>query len=171
MLKKIAFSFVTISILAGCSATPTTVPEIDQEQYSEALTELVNISVEARDELRILAKSREAVAQESMTKAQHEQRFLQATYVPEGFEKHVSFSFTGPSSEAAEAIARMAGYEIKKYGKPLPVTQEPWVKIDLERQPLNDGLKELGLQTGDVIRVEVHPPAKLIRFIYKSTAK
>lgn len=167
MNKKIALSLATVAILSGCSTTQELVtPETGN--YSEALEELVNISVEARDELRILAKSREAVAQESMTKEQHEQRYLQATYVPDGFKKHVSFKFTGPSSEAAEAIAKMAGYKFKRYGKPLAVGQEPWVNIQLKDQPLNDGLKELGLQTGDSVRIEVHPPANLMRYVYKT---
>ncbi|MGD1524384.1 DotD/TraH family lipoprotein [Vibrio owensii] len=167
MNKKIALSLATVAILSGCSTTHKPI-DVEDTNYSEALNELVNISVEARDELRILAKSREAVAQESMTKEQHEQRYLQATYVPDGFKKAVSFKFTGPSSEAAEAIAKMAGYKFKRYGKPLAVTQEPWVNIQLKNQPLNDGLKELGLQTGDSVRIEVHPPAKLLRYVYKS---
>lgn len=167
MNKKVILSFITVAILSGCSTTQTKV-EPDSTNYSGALQDLVDISVEARDELRVLAKAREAVAQESMTKEQHEQRFVQATYVPEGFKKHVSFKFTGPSSEAAEAVAKMAGYKFKVYGKPLAVQQEPWVNIQLKNQPLNDGLKELGLQTGDSVRIEVHPPAELMRYIYKS---
>jgi hypothetical protein len=130
-----------------------------------SLAELASLSVEARHELRLLAKAQEALAQQEMTSAQHEERFRQATYVPPGFESLVQLNYTGPARQAAQAIALLAGYEIAYYGN--PTSNEPFVHIDIDARPLNEALKELGLQTGDAIRVELHPAAKLMRFIYK----
>ncbi|MNS46834.1 hypothetical protein D3C72_793460 [compost metagenome] len=124
------------------------------------------MSVEARDELRLLAKAQEAKAQAGMSRAQHEQRFYQATSVPTGFDRRLDFQYTGPASKAAEAVAMMAGYKFKVFGN--PIAQEPWVRINLKNQPLNDALKEVGMQTGDAITVELYPAAKLMRYVYKN---
>ncbi|MNI59444.1 hypothetical protein D3C73_1146070 [compost metagenome] len=101
-----------------------------------------------------------------MSRAQHEQRFYQATSVPTGFDRRLDFQYTGPASKAAEAVAMMAGYKFKVFGN--PIAQEPWVRINLKNQPLNDALKEVGMQTGDAITVELYPAAKLMRYVYKN---
>ena len=115
--------------------------------------------------MRILAKTIEAKAQESMTKNQHEQRSFQAIHVPEGFEKIVTISFKGVASKAAMAIAKVVGYEVRFEG--VPHSHESFVRINLKDRPINDALKELGAQTGDLIRIEIHEPAKLLVFKYK----
>lgn len=167
--KKIGLIGLAVAsvILSGCATSNATFKEdtgLDPTSR-KAFSELRDISIEARHELRILAKAQESIAQESLTKNQHEQRFFQATHVPDGFEKRVDFSVTDQALKAAEAVAIVAGYKFKVTGKPL--SNEPWVRIRLKDQPLNDALKELGVQTGDSIRIEIHPPAKLMRFIYK----
>lgn len=161
--KSLGLYLATLSLM-GCAQQTHTVVTLDGQE--SALVELRNVSVEARDELRLLAKAQEAKSQAGMTKAQHEQRFYQAVAVPTGFDRRLDFSYTGKASKAAEAIAVMAGYKFKVYGN--PIAQEPWVRINLVNQPLNDGLKELGMQTGSAILVEVHPAAKLMRFVYKN---
>lgn len=128
--------------------------------------ELKEISIEARDELRLLAKAKEAMAQSSMTPEQHQQRSYQAITVPQGFEKRVQFKFYGKASEAAKAIGTVAGYTVKLEGKPIP--NEPVVSLRIMNAPLNDALRDLAMQTGDAIRIEIHQPAKLMRFIYKN---
>lgn len=129
-----------------------------------SLDELASLSVEARHELRLLALAQEAVARQEMSAQQQEERFRQATYVPPGFDQSVQFNFTGPASEAAKAIAMLAGYELSYEGAPL--ASEPFVRIQVDGQPLNEALRELGAQTGSVIRVEVFPAASLMRFVY-----
>ena len=129
------------------------------------LQEVKSISVEARDELRLLAKAHESQAQRSMTREQHEQRFFQAVHIPAGFEKQVSFSYSGEARKAAQAMAAIAGYTFQTEGQPLP--RDPYVRIFIKDQPLNEALKELGMQTGDMIRVEVHEASKLMLFKYK----
>lgn len=151
--------------MTGCaSQSPVKVVESELPGAS-ALKELRDISIEARDELRILAKIRESKSQASLTPEQHNQKFFQATYVPDGFEKRVDFKYTGEASKATEAIAMIAGYKMKVFGVPIP--NEPWVGIEFKDKPINEALKEVGMQTGDAIRIEVYAPAKLIRFIYK----
>lgn len=162
-IKRLSVCLSALAIV-GCAQQPSTVITLDGQE--SAMAELRNVSVEARDELRLLAKAQEAKAQAGMTRAQHEQRFYQAVAVPTGFDRRLDFKYTGPASKAAEAVAMMAGYKFKTYGN--PIAQEPWVRIDLKNQPLNDALKEVGMQTGDAILVEVHPAAKLMRFVYKN---
>ncbi|MFK4132038.1 DotD/TraH family lipoprotein [Pseudomonas luteola] len=128
--------------------------------------ELKEISIEARDELRLLAKAKEAMAQRSMTPDQQRQATYQALTVPKGFEKRVQFKYYGRASEAAKAIGAVAGYTVKIEGKPIP--NEPFVSIKTMNAPLNDALRELGMQTGDAVRIEIHQSAKLMRFVYKN---
>lgn len=170
LMNKIKFGVVSLAItsalLTGCAnKKDSDIEALNSLNSKSVLAELKEISIEARHELRILAKTQEAVSQKGMTKEQHEQKFLQATHVPDGFDKRVDFRVTDTAYNAASAVAAVAGYKIKMFGKPL--ANEPWVRINLTDQPLNDALKELGMQTGDSIRIEVYPPAKLIRFIYK----
>ncbi len=149
--------------LSGCANAPAKGVAGFSEPDEKALSELMAVAVEARDEMRILAKTNEAVAQKTMTKEQREQRYFQATHVPEGFDQIGSFKYIGKASKAAEALALMAGYEFAVDGEPMAV--EPWVHINTRRQPLNEALKEIGLQTGDAILIEVHP--EVLRFIYQ----
>lgn len=165
--KLLGLSMGALIVLSGCSTTGAVGSQVNQSAgESRALQELVDISVEARHELRILAKARESLAQEAMTSEQHQQRFWQATHVPKGFEKRVAnFNYVGPASKAAEAIAMLAGYEYKVKGQ--KSVSEPWVKIVLENEPLNEALKELGLQTGDSILVEIQESVGYMIFNYR----
>jgi outer membrane murein-binding lipoprotein Lpp len=163
--KLIGASTLIALLMSGCASTTAVQQSPSNDLDVSSLDELKEVSIEARHELRILAKIRESKAQEGMSKEQHEQRYFQATHVPSGFGDRVDFSYSGTASETAKAVAAVAGYSIKFYGNPLP--NEPWVRIVLKDQPLNEALKELGMQTGDVIRIEIHEAAKLMRFIYK----
>jgi predicted RNA-binding protein with TRAM domain len=128
--------------------------------------ELKDISIEARDELRLLAKAKEAMAQKSMTPDQQRQEAYQSVTVPQGFEKRVQFKYYGRASEAAKAIGAVAGYTVKIEGKAVP--NEPFVSIRTMNAPLNDALRELGMQTGEGVRIEIHQSEKLMRFVYKN---
>jgi hypothetical protein len=165
-IKKL-LSFLAIGpliIMSGCATTVSS--EVNQVKPEvNALSELRDISIEARHELRILAKLQESKYMESLSEEQHAQRHFQATYVPEGFEKLISFKYTGPASKTAEAISKIAKYSIRIEGVRPAI--EPWVRINLKNQPLNEGLKEIGLQTGQKVKIEIHEPAKLMRFIYQ----
>lgn len=152
-------------LTTGCSTMSSVQHSPSNDLDVSALDELKEVSIEARHELRILAKIRESKAQKGLSKEQHEQRFFQATHVPAGFGDRIDFNYSGTASETARAVAAVAGYTVKFYGNPLP--NEPWVRIALKDQPLNEALKELGMQTGDVIRIEIHEAAELMRFIYK----
>lgn len=149
-------------VLTGCASTSS--GPIIVESPVNALDELTNISIEARDELRILAKNQEALKSKSMTAEQHEQKRFQATYIPEGFDKIVDFSFVGPAEDAAMALAAAADYELRRFGDKPEV--DPWVRIDIKQTMLNEALKEVGLQTGNLARIEVFPQSKLMRLIY-----
>ncbi len=168
MKNKIALTAILLGVsLSGCTSVGDYNPSDDlSANKKSALNSLVQISIEARDELRLLAKTQEAAAFESLSKEQHDQKEFQALKTLEGFRGKVDFSYDGPSTKAAHAIAKMAGYKYKQYGKPLNVFQEPWVSINIKDQPLNEALKELGMQTGKNVRIEVYEPAKLLRYVY-----
>jgi hypothetical protein len=156
-------------VITGCASyAPVHQSPVIVPGETSALEELKEISIEARHELRILAKAREAKAQESMSRSQHEQRFFQAVHVPKGFEKRKTFHYTGKAVEAAKAISLLSGYELLISG--VPVANEPWVTINIDDQPLNEALKELGLATGDLVRIEIHEAATppMMRYIYKN---
>jgi hypothetical protein len=166
MIHKLKYGFIiglTALLISGC-ATKKSVKKVELSGPDvNSLKELMSVSIEARDEMRLLAKTQEAVAQKSMSKDQHEQRYFAATSVPPGFESKATFSYVGKASKAAQAIAMVAGYKFVIDGKEIP--NEPWVHINIKNEPLNEALKELGLQTGDSIRIEVY--TNVLRFIYK----
>jgi hypothetical protein len=155
-------------LISGCATSPSvTDPEVfSVTPKTNAFSEIRSISVEARDELRLLAKYQEALALESLTEEQHKQKFHQATYIPQGFDIEVDLKVTDRALKVAQAIATMAGYEIEVDGK--PIVKEPFVSIDIENRPLNDALKELGAQTGDLITLEIYPAANLMIFKYNN---
>lgn len=158
-----------VSILTSGCATTSNVEEpiVIHKSEVNALHELKQISIEARNELRLLAKAQESISMESMTKEQHAQKSFQALHVPRGFDAVVKdFRFVGPANKAAEAISKIAGYKIKFQGKPLP--HEPWVNINIENQPLNEALVQIGMATGDSIVVEVHSQANVMLYVYRN---
>ncbi|MCP1674273.1 hypothetical protein J2T57_001375 [Natronocella acetinitrilica] len=158
------------SLLAtGCATTQPVEPdgllEEQRRAENEAWEQLRMISVEARDELRLLAKAQQSLSADSMTPEQHAQKSFQSTYVPEGFKDVVSFRHIGPATRAAEALAKIAGYEFETYG--VRPAHEPVVSIEVTARPLIEALHELGMQTGDAIHVEVFEASKLMRVIYR----
>ncbi|AKO77283.1 MULTISPECIES: DotD/TraH family lipoprotein [Vibrio] len=168
---KINKSLIFLGVLAttGCSSIAANNPNEDISlANSKALETLMNVSIEARDELRLIAKMQEAKSLESLTDEQHKQKEAQALAVPPGFESVVEFGITDRASVVTRALAKMAGYTYKEYGKPLGTFQEPWVKIPKATKPLSEFLREVGMQTGNNVRIEVYPDAKLIRYVYKN---
>lgn len=166
-LKVFSAVALTATVLSGCASN-----QFDRPQSTEfedgALLELRNAAIEARDELRLLAKTRDSIAQESMTDNQRRQRFEQAVNIPAGFEKNVTIRFTGEAHKATEMIGKMAGYERvviqgRKPRTPLIVS------LDMKNRPLNDALRELGLQTGDGAMIEIYPSEQWIKFTYTDT--
>lgn len=166
MKRLIALSVLATAVsLGGCASQHTArSTNVMVTPPSHPLNELRSVAVEARDELRLLAKIADAQAAPTLTKDQHAQKAFQATYVPKGFERNAKFSYTGKASKAAEAIAKVAGYKFKTHGKVMP--NEPWVSIHIDNQPLNEALKELGVQTGSAMRVEIHN--QLMVLVYKN---
>lgn len=158
--KTLLLASITLS---GCANHSNIKPTKLEMPNSNALDELVSVSVETRDELRLLAKTQEAIAQKTMTKEQQEERFFKATTVPRGFEKIATFNFTGPASKAAHALAIATSHKFDCTN--IPLENEPWVHISVIKQPLNEALKELGLQTGDQAVVQVFP--EVLRLVYK----
>lgn len=164
---SLALTAVTLSMaLGGCASNHTArATHVSVTPPVNPIEELRSVAVEARDELRLLAKVNDAVNTPSLTKEQHAQRYFQSTYVPKGFERNSKFSYTGPATSAAQALAMMAGYKFKSPSVRLP--NEPWVTINIDNQPLNDALRELGVQTGSSVRVEVLEKANVINVVYK----
>lgn len=157
-----------VIMFSGCATNKIVQPEerIVVTPNVDSLKELKSISIEARNELRLLAKAQQAKNEKILTDDQKKQSFFQATYIPPGFEKVVDFHYIGEVDKAVQALSMIADYKLisPDGGKPsTPI----WVNISLENQSLNEALKEIGVQAGDKVRVEIHPSAKLIRLIYK----
>ena len=76
----------------------------------------------------------------------------------------VTYRYIGLVDKAAEGIAAIAGYQfIASQNKPV---EDIWVNINIQNAPLNEALRELGMQTGSAVKIEVHPAAKLMRLSY-----
>jgi hypothetical protein len=168
-LKMVSLLALSAVLASGCATRSADIEKREVvlvQPEKSALDEIKKISAEARDEMRLLAKYQEALALESLTKQQHEQKFYQAVYIPPGFEQEVDLNITDSAYRVADAIATIAGYRLDKEGT--PVSQEIPVSIDIQGEPLNEALKELGTQTGDVISIEVFPAAKLMKLKYNT---
>lgn len=164
---SLALSVLALSVaLGGCAINQTArATNVLVTPPVNPLDELRAVAIETRDELRLLAKVNDAVSAPSLTKEQHAQMYFQSTHVPKGFERIASFSYTGSVSKTAEALAKMAGYKFRKPSVNMP--NEPWATINIVNQPLNDALRELGVQSGSSIRVEVLEQANVINLVYK----
>lgn len=169
MFKKIIIIASSVIAISGCASNQyEKIPEANFKFDPHALKELSEASVETRDEMRLLAKTREAVAQKDMSVEQRKQRLEQAINVPKGFEKIGTVQYTGEAANATKLIAQLAGYsKVEEIGKK---PRSPLiVSIDQIDNPLINGLRELGMQTGDKATVEVYPSSNLIRIKYKDT--
>lgn len=167
-LKLLPFMLVAAA-LTGCASSGTNIPSKEVvlvQPERSALDEIKHISIEARDEMRLLAKYQEALALESLTQQQHEQKFYQSVYIPPGFEQEVDMKLTDDALRVAQALATIADYKLDVVGA--PASMIPPVSIDIKGEPLNEALKELGTQTGDVITIEIYPAAKLMKFEYNT---
>lgn len=170
--KTSLFNVLCILILlGGCASNKETESLPDRDAFSssvDALDELKLIAVEARDELRLLAKAQSARTAAVLTDEQHHQAFFQATYVPPGFEQSTDFYYVGDFEKALEAIALISGYKLMPPEGDKPPGQI-WVNIEFKDQPLVHALREIGMQAGDKVLVQVYPAAKIIRYTYAKT--
>jgi hypothetical protein len=170
MIKKGILATSMLLLVTGCATSGShSTGGSDKVHFeSKAFEMLAEASVEARDELRLLAKTRDAKALGEMTEEQRRQRFEQATVVPEGFDSKATVGFTGEAVDATKLLSRLAGYdEVLEIGnKPRsPVI----VSLNQKDKPLIDALRELAMQFGDAGTVEVYPNAKQIRVVYSDT--
>ena len=147
-----------LCLLAACQSAKG-----DPWEKAGISSDLGRVSVEIRDEMRLLAKTQSALAEDEITDDQAAQRFFQATYVPPGFETLVDFDFVGDAERAARRIAEYADYRFE--AAPSLGRQVIWVNLHVRKAPLNDALRELGAQTGHAAKVEVYPGSRLLRFI------
>lgn len=165
--KKLILGGVIASavLMTGCASSPkSAAPKLAEPDYS-SVEVLKDVSIEARHELRLLAKMQEAAAMQSMTKEQHAQRTYQSLTVPRGFEIHQDFYHEGGYAvDAAEALALMTGYDFDVLNE--PGSQKIPVNIRITKEPLNEALRELGAQTGDLAEISVDEAANLIVFKY-----
>lgn len=154
-------------VLGGCATKAIHVKEVVVAEPSvNAMNELKAISIEARDEMRLIAKAQQSMKSATLTKEQHMQEFFQATYIPPGFETLVDFSYVGQLGKAAEAVSLIAGYKLLEPNGVKP-NDDMWVNINLKNRPLYEAIKEIGMQSGDKVEFRIQPSAKLIRMIYK----
>ncbi len=167
MKLSLKISLMALAIgMSGCASQYTArTSSVMVTPPAHPINELRSIAVEARDELRMLAKIVDAKNAPKLSPEQHAQKEFQATYVPPGFERYAKFSYTGGATKAANALSQIAGYKFKTLGHPLP--NEPWVTINIDNLPLNEALKELGVQTGSAMVVEIHPASRLMVVVYK----
>lgn len=163
--SKIAIGATLFLLIQGCSTVQNAPAPVIAEPDYTSLDVLKDISAEARHELRILAKMKEAEVMKSLSKEQHAQRTFQALNVPRGFEVRQDFYHEGGLAvDAAEALALMAGYDFEVLNEDgaahIPVS------IVTKKKPLNEALRELGAQTGDLAEISVDEAANLITFRY-----
>lgn len=167
MIKKGILATSMLAALSGCATSGTNKIGGDESISfdSKAMIMLAEASVEARDELRLLAKTRDAKALGEMTDEQKRQRFDQATKVPDGFEQITTIKFTGEVFEATKLISRLSGY-----GKVLEIGNKPRspIIVDISQvdKPLINSLREMSMQVGDAATIEVYPSSKQIRVVY-----
>lgn len=165
--KKLKWGIIAVSILGmgGCASTSQVPSPTLAEPDYDSIEVLKDVSIEARHELRLLAKMQEASAMKSMSREQHEQRTFQSIHVPRGFDIRQDFYHEGGYAvDAAEAMALLAGYDFKVLNE--SGSQKINVNIKIKNQPLNEALKELGAQTGDLAEISVDEAANLIEFRY-----
>jgi len=171
--ERSGFSLTIIAtalLMSGCASNKGNVSsDLTPERFNDdAIVELRDAAVEARDELRLLAKTRDGVAQKIMTQPQRVQRFEQATSVPAGFERIVTIKFDGTIDKALTLVSKLGGYT---FGIPqgLPPRSPMLVTLNIRNKPLNEALKTLGMQTGDGALVKVLPKSKQIILQYTDT--
>lgn len=167
-MHKLILTIVGVVLLAGCSSTERKDSEyvITNTPQKLAIEEIRDVAIEARDELRLLAKYQQALASQSLTEEQHRQKYYQSVYIPDGFEQEVTLNIQDRATKVAKAISTIAGYDFDVNGN--SIIKDPMVNINIKNQPLNEALKELGLQTGGLITIEVYPASKLMVFSYES---
>ena len=107
LLSLTAALFMALQ-LSGCAST-----QYQSDVSGEPLKNLDSASVEASKALQELADTHDAIAQSQITKEQREQDLIQATAIPDGFEKPGSLKYSGDATKAAKMLADLAGYSFK----------------------------------------------------------
>ena len=157
----LTFSF----ILLGCASKYNPLePEI-VIGHDDPMKELVQLSAEHLDELRLIAKTNDFRQYINLSREEKEQRAKLAAVTLPGFDIQTSINFHGEAHKMAEVIAATAGYKF------MGPTQKPRVPVivslNRENTKLMDVLRELGAKTGKSANVQVFTePTRILKFDY-----
>lgn len=162
-LSKIALTGLVGIMATGCTTTSTTQTTVIKEDtvdktLIEPKHELNRIAVEIRDELRKLAKIRNAKMAAEMTPEQQRAATYQSSQIPAGFEQLVSIGpITDDLYNIMQLVELQSGYTVK-FVKPELRHDYP-ITLEMTEQPLFDALMEIGAQTDDHVAINVYPSA------------
>ncbi len=154
--------FMALPLVVSCTSTKVVTHETKGPDPLEVLPEL---AVEIRDELRILAKSRDMQARAQLTPAQAKSYQDELFARLPGFEQRITIDTTSRPEDVAKLIATAAGYDFVP-----PKTQPPVpfvVTMKLVDVTLYEALRALNAKIGKAARLVVHTqPRRVIHFEY-----
>ncbi len=172
-MKNYKTPFLTTFLIAltGCSSTASVQPKVEEVSVEERVFgNLEPYAQELLDELRLLAKTRSALAQASKGAEMRRQERMLSTYVIPGFDKRVDWSCGCEIETAMKGIAEIVGYGYQRvftYGQKPP--GGVWVDIQLNDDPIQDALRIIDAEKGAQVEIVVDNKLKTIVIKYLET--
>lgn len=168
---KIAGVAMLAAVATGCASTSTSTSSSTIISPELAIQDPINrlevISLEIRDEVRMLAKVRQETREANMTERERQNRMLQKMEVPLGFETRIdTLVLTDELENVIQLIALHAGYQDVTFLGPKPRHALP-ISLNMKNQQLYDAVMEIGVQTDDSVMINIYPNNKKIVVEYK----
>ena len=178
---KKALSTLAIPMMAlmvtGCASNtskihdPGVIPDKKTPEYviQKPKDQLEKLSIEIRDEVRLLAKIRQERREAEMTEHEKSVRAMQSARIPDGFEKVIDrLHVTDDLEKVISLISIQAGYGQPTILNPRARHDYP-ITIDIKNQTIYDALMDVGAQTDDFVQINVisHEDKKGIVVEYK----
>jgi hypothetical protein len=168
---KVSVLTLIAAAATGCASNGLSGGYGDKTAAELAVQEPVNrleaISLEIRDEVRLLAKIRQETREANMTERERQNRMLQKMEIPAGFETRIdTLQVTDDLEDVIKLIALQAGYEEPVFTGNRPRHELP-ITLNLKNTQLYDAVMEIGVQTDDAVMINIYPNNKRIVVEYK----
>jgi len=175
MAKRTIFiALLAQFLVVGCASNEandlSTLPE--PTVLERAFGGLEPYAIELQDELRLLAKTRSALAQASKGQEQRRQEKMMSTMVLPGFERRVDWNCPCEIEEVAKGIADRTGIgrdRVFVYGSKPP--GGVYINLVLKNQPINDAIKMIDAEKGAQVDLLIDSKIKTIVVKYLETTQ
>jgi hypothetical protein len=156
---KILFALITTLALGGCASRSSNAPSDGMEEYQKRILEekkrteevLTNAALLSSKSLAVLVRTKQALAQSTMTAEQVRIARAKNNYIPTGMEVKLKRSWDSAPEPLLQILASVAGYRLNFANERPPIPKA--VTVSHKSRNIREYISIIEQQTTDYIEI------------------